>query len=76
VSSTFETGIGLYSNLVLASEMAGETVAGLGTYDWITNDLVVPRMSLSQPLIELNSVLHKANRLDRDYVDVVHSVTV
>ena len=67
ISSSWESGIGMFSLLHMASNMPQES-HGLDTYRYLANDALVNRLPLSQAKIRLPSRLPELQDIDWQYV--------
>ena len=67
ISSSWESGIGMFALLQLASDMPHEP-HGLDTYRYLANDTLVNRLPLSQAKIRLPSRLPELQDIDWQYV--------
>ncbi len=76
ISSSFESGVGLYSLVKYAAKEMPDVVAGLATADWFARDVTTPQLrSVSGAYSVVNGGLTDV-RLNWDMLDLVHSVDV
>jgi len=53
LSASYETGVGLLSLMHVAAQVAGDVPVGLDTYRFIHRDVLMPRIRLDRPKVEI-----------------------
>jgi len=53
LSASYETGVGLLSLMHVAAQVACDVPVGLDTYRFIHRDVLIPRIRLDRPKVEI-----------------------
>ena len=64
VSSAYETGVGMTGLVEITAYLPWLVAAGLGTYEHLSSDVIIPRLKLDKAFVKVSSAMPTAWRID------------